>query len=143
MISLSALRTRLPRSTRWLLLVCFAAAIIVGLMGMHTLASSHAPAMSSTAETTGATVPEGHHGAATAPVDDAGHGCVTCSPDGGHDALMVMCVLALLATVLLLLIPRLIRGRPQQRAAWWPVMFVARPAPSRPPSLRELSISRT
>ncbi|WP_347125492.1 DUF6153 family protein [Microbacterium sp. SY138] len=144
MISLSALRTRLPRSTRWLLVVCFSVAIIVGLLGMHTLASSHAPAMSSTtAEMAGSAVSEGHHGAASAPAEHSEHACATCSPEGGHDALMVMCVLALLATVLFLLVPRLIGLSPHGRAVWWSVVFVARPAPSRPPSLRELSISRT
>ena len=41
MIGLSALRLRLPHPVRWLVAVCFAAAVIVGLMGMHTISSGH------------------------------------------------------------------------------------------------------
>ena len=134
------LRGRDPLRLRFV--VCFAAAIIVGLMGMHTLASSHVPAMSSTSQMTGTVVSEDHR-APSAPTEDPGYACATCSPGDGHDALMVMCVLALLATVLFLLVPRLIGGEPHGRDTWWPAIFAARPAPSRPPSLWELSISRT
>ena len=58
MIGLSALRLRLPHPVRWLVAVCFAAAVIVGLMGMHTISSGHtAPTTSETVSYTHLTLP--------------------------------------------------------------------------------------
>ena len=91
MIGLSALRLRLPHPVRWLVAVCFAAAVIVGLMGMHTISSGHtAPTTSENVEMPGGAP---HHSSAPATGDEDAEACASCSPSGGHDVLMMMCVL--------------------------------------------------
>ncbi|KNC21324.1 hypothetical protein FF38_12303, partial [Lucilia cuprina] len=68
MIGLSALRLRLPHPVRWLVAVCFAAAVIVGLMGMHTIFSGHtAPTTSENVEMPGGAP---HHSSAPATGDE-------------------------------------------------------------------------
>jgi|TARA_B100000519_G_scaffold197767_1_gene206078 hypothetical protein len=137
MVDTRALRARLPRPLRWLLAVCFASAVIVGLMGMHTISSAHGEPMTSMSAAA-------DHGHQASPADpEASAGCSSCGSGGDHDALMMMCVLALLATLLLLVLPR--EGRWWLRSALLQLRSSPRPrpAPSRPPSLLELSISRT
>lgn len=73
----------------------------------------------------------------------ADSGCVDCGSTGGHEALMLACVLGLMVTLLLLIRPGIglfrVRG-PSQRM----VLSLAPVARSPwPPSLHELSISRT
>lgn len=125
------------------------AAVIVGLLGMHTLnlhgtAAAEAPAAVSFAD---AGAESGHH------VSAASHGsgdtsgaldtsCAGCSSDD-HAGMAMMCVLALLLFLLILLPPRLLRG--------WTANLLPRPvaegstAQPRPraPSLHVLCISRT
>ncbi|WP_298866245.1 DUF6153 family protein [uncultured Microbacterium sp.] len=140
---------------RLLVLVPVALAIITGLLGMHTLTGSHA---SPTAETTMANV----HSAGVAPAtsvggagaaameegSSAGHCAGDCSYPAGmpdHSMLMMVCVLALLAAVIILLAPTalallaytLARAHARGRS------LLARLPHPRPPSLIVLSISRT
>ena len=139
MIGLSALRLRLPHPVRWLVAVCFAAAVIVGLMGMHTISSGHtAPTTSENVEMPGGAP---HHSSAPATGDEDAEACASCSPSGGHDVLMMMCVLALLAAALVLLVPRAAWSSVWERHALRPPVTRCRPAPDRPPSLLELSLS--
>lgn len=136
-------RLRAGRSMRrtLLLMVAITTAVIAGLLAMHSL-NTHAAA-----ET-------GHHITMTADMSAGGgdvahaasaveESCADCS-SGHSDMLMMACVLALLAVVLLLARPSGARTWPSE----WP-----RPGPAegprpgaadlRPPSLTVLCISRT
>jgi hypothetical protein len=137
-----------------LTLIGLTAAIIVGLLAMHSL-NGHA-------ETPGPT-PSAQHSASVAPHDplsasaqhaDAHHatagGASTAQPadpegcpDCGHTGMLAMtCVLALLSVALLILLPRLGGGwRGRLRSA--PMRAAVAATFSRPPSLLVLSISRT
>ena len=81
-----------------MLLIALTAALIVGLLAMHSLSTptAHAePAATASVHETGA----GHSHDAP-PLDD---GCLDC---GGHEAMLAMaCVLALLAVAVLFLLP--------------------------------------
>ena len=125
------------------LLIALTGAVIVGLLAMHSL-NTHTAAETGHHATTAAD-PAGmstdSHAGATGAVDD---GCVDCGSD--HSSMFAMaCVLALLATVLLL-------ARPAAVRQW--LALLPRPGPpagsppgiaglSRPPSLTALCISRT
>ena len=125
-----------------LLLIVITGAIIVGLLAMHSL-SGHTATDSShqTAVTASATTGTGDHHAGTTATDEP---CADCG--SGHSTMLAMaCVLALLATVLLLM-------RPGTVMRW--LSILPRPRPSvaaalftgpalRPPSLTVLCISRT
>lgn len=145
---------RLSSAVRRLLLVApVALAIITGLLAMHTLTGSHQPAVSGSsamsvhgqvgAATPGevATTETMHAGAA--PRCHAVCGSSAGMPD--HSMLMVVCVLALLAAIIVLLAPAVSAilartlARTRVRAA---ILLSALPRP-RPPSLLVLSISRT
>ena len=126
-----------------LLLIALTGAVIVGLLAMHSL-NTHTAAQAGhhsavAADVHGATLEDAHAstGPAAAAVDE------TCGT--GHSTMLAMaCVLALLATVLLLA-----RMRGAQR---W-LALLPRPGPPaaappvgtclRPPSLTALCISRT
>ena len=119
-----------------MLLIALTAALIVGLLAMHSLSTptAHAePAATASVHETGA----GHSHDAP-PLDD---GCLDC---GGHEAMLAMaCVLALLAVAVLFLLP-------YAGVAWsavlgraGPLLVASRTAQSRPPSLLVLCISRT
>ncbi|WP_438354667.1 DUF6153 family protein [Microbacterium sp. CJ88] len=125
-----------------LLLIALTGAVIVGLLAMHSL-NTHTTAetghQATMAADPSAMGTESHAGA-TAAVDD---GCVDCGSD--HSSMLAMaCVLALLATVLLLARPAAVRH--------W-LASLPRPGPPavsppaipglRPPSLTALCISRT
>lgn len=129
--------------------VLLVAAVIVGLLGMHTLnlhgtAAADAPAAVSIA----AAGPEsGHH--VGAPSHGSGDtsgaldtSCAGCGSDD-HAGMAMMCVLALLLVLLILLPPRALRG--------WTANLLPRPVAEggtalllpRAPSLHVLCISRT
>ena len=129
-----------------LLLIALTGAVIVGLLAMHSL-NTHTAAQAGhhsavAADVHGATLEDAHAstGPAAAAVDET---CADCGT--GHSTMLAMaCVLALLATVLLLA-----RMRGAQR---W-LALLPRPGPPaaappvgtclRPPSLTALCISRT
>lgn len=125
-----------------LLLIAVIVAIIVGLLAMHSLNTHTATAAHITHPTSvaaEAAPAHGHHSGATA----TGEGCAHCNSDHS-DMLGMACVLALLATVLLLARLRPSRVRlsvrpfPQPLSAAHPGRMHARP-----PSLIALCISRT
>lgn len=141
MISSAARVVRPPMFWQWAMSVVFASLVLVGLLGMHTLSVSH-----SESSPVAATSMEGGHGhdALAGSSGSLDVGCADCGATGEHDALMLACVLGLLVTILLAVRagPRVIRsfGRPRivAIALRSPIL-----TPSRPPSLLELSISRT
>ncbi|SDH21900.1 DUF6153 family protein [Microbacterium pygmaeum] len=125
-----------------LLLIALTGAVIVGLLAMHSL-NTHTAAETghhATMAADPADMSTDSHAAATTAVDD---GCADCGSD--HSSMFAMaCVLALLATVLLL-------ARPAAVRQW--LALLPRPGPPvvsppgipglRPPSLTALCISRT
>jgi hypothetical protein len=146
-MSLSAFRSALrPRRGLWrnlLVTLAAVAALLVGLLAMHSLNLEHG--MSTSMASTVA--PTGHHNAAmvtgNAPVNvanDSGKG--PWSPE--HSMTTMTCILALLVSALPIGIIRLV-------TAWRPVLrrvtgvlkrWAALPSPQ-PPSLHALCISRT
>jgi hypothetical protein len=140
-MSMIALAQRLRPGPRGLghsllALIAVTAAIIVGLLAMHSL-NSHtetaAPATSATMHDSGTA----DHGTAQPATDGE---CAEC---GGHPGMLaIICVLVLLALSLLIVLPRL--------GLTWGAALRAGPAEvvratvfSRPPSLLVLCISRT
>lgn len=126
-----------------LLLIALTGAVIVGLLAMHSL-NIHTTGETAHHATTPAE-PSGmnadSHAAATTAVEEA---CIDCGSD--HSSMFAMaCVLALLATVLLLTRPTAghqvlaLLPRPGPAAISPPGI----PGPSHPPSLIALCISRT
>ena len=144
-MSMIALAQRLRPGPRGLghsvlLLIAITAAIIVGLLAMHSL-NSHT-------ETPAPTTAAMHeHGAADPGVAD--HGTTQpatdgdCADCGGHASMLAMaCVLALLIVSLLLFLPRVgITWGAALRAG--PAMIARAAVLARPPSLLVLCISRT
>ena len=142
-MSLAAVNRALqPHALIWRrLLLTFAAvgAILVGLLAMHSFsadAGHHG--------TTLAVATEAHHEHDAAPAvahDDCGG---SCGP--GHSMTVTACLLALLVLALLLTardVPMrglLLLAKPERQVQWWHVRAVRWP---KPPSLLELSISRT
>lgn len=125
-----------------LLLIVVTAAIIVGLLAMHSLNThtatdaGHPTTISAAADVAA----DDHHAGNTA----ADEPCADCGAGGHSDMLTLACVLALLATVLLL-------ARPRGGSRWLsvlprpkPIVTPAKPrSGTRPPSLTALCISRT
>ncbi|GMM95512.1 DUF6153 family protein [Microbacterium sp. MTN4-26] len=119
-----------------LLLIAVTGAVIVGLLAMHSL-NTHTAA--DTGHQTTIATADDHHSGSTA-TDEP---CADCG-SGHSDMLAMACVLALLATVLLLA-----RLRPSQ--VWLSVLPRPQPLSAalpgrpglRPPSLTALCISRT
>lgn len=127
---------RSPGLWRWALIVLFAAGIVLGLLSMHTLSAGHGAPPAATA------ADHGHAGAmGEQPGGDVG--CADCGSPGGHESLTMVCVLGLLVT--LLLIGRSTHGPLHVRGPAAPAIGlpIAVPSVARPPSLDELSISRT
>ena len=125
------------------------AAVVTGLLAMHTLnlhgtPVAHAPAAMSVSATD---ADEAHHLAAGThesggTASDLGGTCTDCG-GGAHLSMAMACVLALLLVLLLLVPPRLLPG--WMHLAPRP-LFVARSIDrrlSRAPSLHILCISRT
>jgi hypothetical protein len=142
--------TRLLAS-RWrrLALTAFAVpAILIGLLTMHTMATTGGTGAHTAAVTavhgsevhgSGVADPPGMSTGMLLPVDDCGGPCGL-----SHDAIGMICVLALLGTVVLVSL-FFIRVRWEElRRAFPPLVArAASPAPPAPPSLHVLSISRT
>ncbi|RNE59336.1 hypothetical protein EEJ31_09835 [Cryobacterium tepidiphilum] len=137
---------RRPAVRTVLLLLSLVAALIIGLLAMHTFTSSigghgHSVAVSAPAHA-GVT-----HDAKLAGAGDAGPVIAQCFGTCGSDADMAMaCVLALLVTTLLLSAATGVRAWLSSRRVWpaaaRTIAFAAQPMPT-PPDLHALSISRT
>lgn len=69
-----------------------------------------------------------HHSSAPATGDEDAEACASCSPGGGHDVLMMMCVLAFAGMRLLLLVPRAAWSSVWERHALRPPVTRCRPA---------------
>lgn len=125
-----------------LLLIAVTGAIIVGLLAMHSLNAHTATATGhQTTVTASAAASAGDHHAGATATDEP---CADCA-SGHSDMLAIACVLALLATVLLLVRPgavmRWLSILPRPRPSLIAALFLG-PA-LRPPSLTVLCISRT
>lgn len=139
------LRTALisPTMAGRLLVSLFAgAAIIVGLLAMHTMNADADDMAPTSAVSVGAVMPDHHaHVAATAGGVDCGIACPGDMPS--HDMSVMACVLALLMLLLVIGVPAIVRLRtaaaPPGPASRWPSTAIA----AQPPSLQVLSISRT
>lgn len=127
----------------WARLVLLSTLVVVGLLGMHTLSADH---------TDHAETPAAHVAAMGAHdrVADEAQAATTFAAGldeivsgAGHDAALIACVLALL--VASLLIARARPGFIRSHRISVVALAVGLPAtaPARPPSLLELSISRT
>lgn len=139
---------RHDRSTvaRWMLAAIVVALVIVGLLGMHTLTADHAEAAPGVATAADHRHPSGGHVDTTTPgghTDSTTSVACECGSSESHEAMIMTCVLGLLAGVALLVrvAPRLrlLRAATLGRIASHPI---ASHRPSRP-SRWELSISRT
>ena len=120
-----------------LLLIGVTAAIIVGLLAMHSLNSHTAPA-EPTAVVSVHDANATDHGTTQPATEEH------CSDCGGHTSMLALtCVLAFLVVSLLLLLPRLgiTRTSALRRAGPSPLSWVT--PLSKPPSLLVLCISRT
>lgn len=136
-----------PRSFVWrtLITVGLSLAVIVGLLAMHTMSThhlgpaNHADHSAVTSDTRG-DVMTAHADDMTEPCD-----CDSVAPAQDHSAMTVACVLALLATLLLIAAPRLLRDSCDGTRHLSTLSQRARRAlaQARPPSLLVLSISRT
>ncbi|MGA6093795.1 DUF6153 family protein [Microbacterium sp. NPDC079356] len=138
--SMTRMNRRATASSLLVPTVLLALLVTVGILGMHTV--STAPMASATASTVEIASMDAHALATTShPAPDSG--CADCGAGGGHSAMMLACVLGLLVVVLLAAksTPGLLRARGPSLAPAFvlPRVFVS----LRPPSLIELSISRT
>ncbi|PRB08174.1 hypothetical protein CQ047_12445 [Microbacterium sp. MYb72] len=145
-----------------LLAVVLATGVIVGLLGMHALdvhgtahaaVGTHGPAVGAAHDAPVHVAAVGVHAAygsvsadalAAAPSSGgallSSSGCADCDADGG---MWAVCVLALLAGLLLLLVPRAHRRLHPALSRLLPRELFADAAFPRPPSLIVLCISRT
>ena len=143
-MALDTTRTRLhpPMLWRWMLSVLLAALVMVGLLGMHTLMTGHPEAPMTAVSSISA---EHGHGPSSDTGVVAETACADCAPGAAHDALMAACVLGLLAVVLWAARsgPGVIRGRSRGPSPLARVVGVLLSVLPRPPSLLDLSISRT
>ena len=118
-------------------------ALIVGLLAMHSVTTAHAasPAQSHTSLAAVAEAPAAEHDVATVPCSGS---CAAPDGDAEHSMLLMACLLALIVATILVVAPRLLT-----RSGARPLpLAISSAAPtaaptSRPPSLIELSISRT
>ncbi len=139
MLTMLELAKRPSGLWRWALMVLFSAGVVIGLLGMHTLSSGH----SEHSVTSVSGSPHGHAESAE-PQQVLDEGCADCGSTEGHTALMLVCVLGLLATLLLLVRPTA-HGTLHLRGpdACFRPLLVPGSWVSRTPSLHDLSISRT
>lgn len=126
---------------RLLVALLASAAIIAGLLAMHTL-NAQADDASTTTVVSATTLMPDHsvHAAGQAGAVECGSSCPSDMPP--HDMSVMACVLALLLLVLVVDIPMLSRlavaAAPPGPASQWLSTAIA----AQPPSLRVLSISR-
>jgi hypothetical protein len=133
-----------PVPHRWLLAALFAALVIAGLLGMHTLSTAHTEMQVAAASTETAAMDAEHVQVASGSMDpDTDSGCLECGTSDSHHAMIMACVLGLLVTVLLVCRakPGLIRARGPSIVTPF-VRSAVRLLP-RQPSLTVLTISRT
>lgn len=133
-----------PVSARWLFAALFAALVIAGLLGMHTLSTAHSDVHVAAASTGTTTMDAAHMHSAPGSMDaDADSGCLDCGQGGSHHAMSMACVLGLLVTLLLVCRarPSLVGSRGPSIVA--PFLSAVGALLPRPPSLITLSISRT
>ncbi|WP_298866812.1 DUF6153 family protein [uncultured Microbacterium sp.] len=149
MLAPSQIWIRRPQPVRWLIVACLAAMVILGLMGMHTLSVGHSDPMPTAGMTAMTEHGSPESGVAVSPASGVGGGheqsnpCVGCGGGEGHDAAMMVCVLALLGSLLLILVPLSTSWRVRVPDLRLRGLRPHVPQPSKPPSLVELSISRT
>lgn len=128
-----------PAFWRWALVVLFATGVVAGLLGMHTLSAGHAEAPITSLSTDAQA--HGHEQSSIGTSGDVSE-CADCGTSG-HDALMMICILGLLATLLTIARPAhvvLSAHIPRMTIRHTPGAGVLL---AHPPSLHELSISRT
>ena len=137
-------------STTRRLVVMFgiAVALIAGLLAMHTLTAGTTHLESAPAISSGAVHDQAMAGAAVeSAAVDTGHCLDDCGASGNmpnHSMLMMVCVLALLAAVVIILAPALLARLSMSLGVVVLAADVPRALPRpRPPSLLVLSISRT
>lgn len=143
-----------PASPRWLFAALFAALVIAGLLGMHTLSTGHSDSRVAAISMGTASMGTGSMGTASMDADhvhaapgsmdaDADPGCLDCGTSNSPHAMITACVLGLLVTLLLVCRagPGLVRARGPSIVA--PFLRAAINLRPRPPSLTVLSISRT
>ena len=132
---------RRPAVWRWALVVVLSTGVLVGLLGMHTLTSGHAD-HSALASPVSYTAHD--HGVLVDP--DALPGTVAECDDCGQprdDAMATICVLGLLVSLFLIARPGRLLLAVRRRPSRDRLTVAADPPVAEPPSLRELSISRT
>jgi len=139
-------------SARWVVVVFAVPAVLIGLVAMHSLTSG---GMNETAITTLPSASVGHHTSSTVPLADMvamapSHDAPAPGGDCGgpcmpsHDMLGMLCVLALLVTVIVFAMRLLLGALPALRSVLGTLHRKAVAlAPPSPPSLHVLSISRT
>ncbi|MBP2437266.1 DUF6153 family protein [Microbacterium amylolyticum] len=146
----TASETGLRRLSRRLLLGgVLAAAVILGVLAMHTLNLHGTPAAhASGAVSIQALSADGTHHGASATHDSHGtseetHGACTHCVSGEHLSMAMACLLALLLGLLFVVPPRLLPGR--RHTPIWPALRIGAVPRllSRAPSLHVLCISRT
>ncbi|WP_169580989.1 MULTISPECIES: DUF6153 family protein [Microbacterium] len=128
-----------PRVWRWAVAVLFTVGVMAGLLGMHTFSAGHSgPA----AGAMSVEIEAHSHGDSDREGDAGLGGCADCAHPEHHELVMA-CVLALLATLLVLVVPSSAastgRDAPSRRGP----PAIVRAIGARHPSLHELSISRT
>lgn len=130
---------RPPAIWRWALIVMLAVGVVGGLLAMHILSAGHRdPAVMSMS------TPATHDHSPT--MDEhavAESGCADCGSTGEHGAAMLACVLGLMVALLLVSRPSSVLYRVRERGLRFVSVFAPEIRPPRPPSLHELSISRT
>ena len=129
------------------------AAVLTGLLAMHTLnlhgtpAAHAATAAVSVTDSGEARQGAAHHDTASAhatsgTTHDPGGSCTDCGSDG-HLGMAMACVLALLLALLVLVLPRILPGWPRTAPRSLPIARFFDRGLSRAPSLQVLCISRT
>ncbi|MFE4727390.1 DUF6153 family protein [Microbacterium sp. NPDC056736] len=113
--------------------------MIIGLLGMHSLTSGHSGSVAASSMSMAAE--HGHVAISHSPVT-AEPACADCGSGGAHEAMIIACVLGLLAAIVLIArsTPSVVRSRGRTSVPAMPYPLID--APTRPPSLMELSISR-
>nr|WP_274638363.1 DUF6153 family protein [Microbacterium bovistercoris] len=131
---------------RLVFMLGIAVALIAGLLAMHTLTAGTTHLESAPAISSGAVHDQAMAAVESAAVD-TGHCLDDCGASGNmpnHSMLMMVCVLALLAAVVIILAPALLARLSMSLGVVVLAADVPRALPRpRPPSLLVLSISRT
>ncbi len=130
---------RPPAFWRWALIVMLAAGVVSGLLAMHILSAGHGDTAM-----TSMSAPAAQDRSPT--MDEhavAEPGCADCGSTGDHEAAMLACVLGLMVALLLAIRPGSVLCRVREPSLRFVSVSAPVPRPPWPPSLHELSISRT